>query len=90
MGMNINLTPQLEDLVRQKVASGLYSSAREVVREALRLRREGPGLRRQARSAAPRYSRGARQRAGGAVRSGEEIKRPGRVRQSSSKADVRD
>ncbi len=37
MGMNINLTPQLEDLVRQKVASGRYTSASEVVREALRL-----------------------------------------------------
>jgi antitoxin ParD1/3/4 len=37
MTMNINLTPHLEDLVRQKVASGLYSSASEVVREALRL-----------------------------------------------------
>jgi antitoxin ParD1/3/4 len=35
--MNINLTPQLEGLVRQKVASGLYNSASEVVREALRL-----------------------------------------------------
>ena len=37
MTMNVNLTPQLEDMVRQKVASGLYSSASEVVREALRL-----------------------------------------------------
>ena len=37
MGMNVNLTPQLEDLVRSKVASGLYTSASEVVREALRL-----------------------------------------------------
>jgi antitoxin ParD1/3/4 len=37
MTMNINLTPQLEALVRQKVASGHYSSASEVVREALRL-----------------------------------------------------
>jgi len=35
--MNINLTPQLEQLVRQKVSSGLYNSASEVVREALRL-----------------------------------------------------
>ncbi len=35
--MNVNLTPQLEDMVRQKVASGLYASASEVVREALRL-----------------------------------------------------
>ena len=37
MPMNINLTPQLEELVRTKVASGLYNSASEVVREALRL-----------------------------------------------------
>lgn len=37
MPMNINLTPQLEDLVRSKVSSGLYNSASEVVREALRL-----------------------------------------------------
>jgi len=35
--MNVNLTPQLEALVRQKVESGLYGSASEVVREALRL-----------------------------------------------------
>lgn len=37
MGMNINLTPQLEEMVRRKVTSGLYTSASEVVREALRL-----------------------------------------------------
>ncbi|MFP5468252.1 MAG: type II toxin-antitoxin system ParD family antitoxin [Alphaproteobacteria bacterium] len=37
MTMNINLTPQLEAMVREKVAGGLYSSASEVVREALRL-----------------------------------------------------
>ena len=37
MTMNINLTPQLENLVRSKVTSGLYNSASEVVREALRL-----------------------------------------------------
>ncbi|MGA0838791.1 MAG: type II toxin-antitoxin system ParD family antitoxin [Pseudomonadales bacterium] len=35
--MNIDLTPQLEEWVRLKVASGLYSSASEVVLEALRL-----------------------------------------------------
>ena len=34
MGMNVNLTPQLEEMVRNKVASGLYTSASEVVREA--------------------------------------------------------
>ena len=36
MGMNVNLTRQLEELVRSKVASGLYTSASEVVREALK------------------------------------------------------
>ena len=40
MGMNVNLTPQLEELVRAKVASGLYTSASEVLREALRLLEE--------------------------------------------------
>ena len=40
MPMNVNLTPQLEEMVRQKVASGLYASASEVVREALRLMEE--------------------------------------------------
>jgi len=37
MAMNISLTPQLEEMIRQKIASGSYSSASEVVREALRL-----------------------------------------------------
>jgi len=45
MGMNVNLTPQLEDLVRRKVASGMYTSASEVVREALRLMEEQDQLR---------------------------------------------
>ena len=45
MGMNINLTPQLEEMVRQKVVSGLYTSASEVVREALRLMDEKDRLR---------------------------------------------
>ena len=43
--MNVNLTPQLEELVRQKVNSGLYTSASEVVREALRLMDEKDRLR---------------------------------------------
>ena len=45
MGMNVNLTPQLESLVRSKVTSGLYTSASEVVREALRLMDEQDRLR---------------------------------------------
>ncbi len=35
--MNVNLTPALEKLVQTKVKTGLYNSASEVVREALRL-----------------------------------------------------
>ena len=45
MGMNVNLTPELDTLVRRKVASGLYGSASEVVREALRLMVEKDQLR---------------------------------------------
>jgi antitoxin ParD1/3/4 len=45
MGMNVNLTPQLEALVRAKVDSGMYTSASEVVREALRLMDEQDRLR---------------------------------------------
>ena len=45
MGMNVSLTPKLEEWVRQKVESGLYNSASEVVREALRLMEENERLR---------------------------------------------
>jgi antitoxin ParD1/3/4 len=35
--MNVSLTPELEQFVQEKVKSGRYLSASEVVREALRL-----------------------------------------------------
>jgi antitoxin ParD1/3/4 len=35
--MNVSLTPELEVLVNTKVASGMYNSASEVVRDGLRL-----------------------------------------------------
>lgn len=38
--MDITLTPQLEDLVKTKVASGLYDSTSEVLCEALHLLEE--------------------------------------------------
>ena len=38
--MNVSLTPHLEELVKKKVDSGLYGSASEVMREALRLLEE--------------------------------------------------
>ena len=43
--MNVSLTPTLEELVQQKVATGLYNSASEVIREALRLLEERDQLR---------------------------------------------
>lgn len=45
MPINVNLTPLLEEMVRQKVKSGLYTSASEVIREALRLMGEQDSLR---------------------------------------------
>ena len=35
--MNVSLTPELEKAVKEKVDSGLYNNASEVIREALRL-----------------------------------------------------
>jgi antitoxin ParD1/3/4 len=87
MGMNINLSPQLEDLVRQKVASGLYTSASEVVREALRLMDEKDRL----LGAKPKQLRDDIQEG---IDSGpalpwdpEEIKREGRARKAAPKLE---
>ena len=44
--MNVSLTPELESLVNEKVKSGNYNSASEVVREALRLLKEQDELKR--------------------------------------------
>lgn len=38
--MNVSLTPELDDWVHQKVKSGFYNSASEVIRESLRFLRE--------------------------------------------------
>jgi len=46
LGMNVSLTPELEKLVSEKVKSGNYTSASEVVREGLRLLRDQDDLRR--------------------------------------------
>ena len=37
MSINVSLPPELELRVRQRVESGMYGSASEVIREALRL-----------------------------------------------------
>jgi antitoxin ParD1/3/4 len=38
--MNVSLTSELEQYVQEKVSSGLYYSASEVIREGLRLLKE--------------------------------------------------
>lgn len=43
--MDVKLTPELERLVSDKVASGLYTSESEVIREALRLLKDRDELR---------------------------------------------
>jgi len=79
MGMNVNLTPQLEEMVRQKVESGLYSSASEVVREALRLMDEQDRLR-AAKLDQLRQGIGAGLNSGPATAwDAEQIKRDGRT-----------
>jgi antitoxin ParD1/3/4 len=42
--MNVSLTPALEKFVAQKVQSGLYQTASEVIREGLRLLEERDAL----------------------------------------------
>ncbi len=46
--LNVSLTPELEQFVQSRVASGRYQTASEVIREGLRLLEE----RKQAREAA--------------------------------------
>ena len=43
--MNVSLTPELENIVDQKVKSGQYNSASEVVREGLRLLQQRDDMR---------------------------------------------
>jgi len=70
--MNVSLTPELEQFVQSRVASGRYQTASEVVREGLRLLEE----REQEREAATRelrakIQRGVRQADRGEILDGE-------------------
>lgn len=42
--MNISLTPYLEGYIKQKVATGMYNSVSEVIREAIRLMEDQDSL----------------------------------------------
>ena len=48
--MNVSLTPELERVVNEKVESGMYQTASEVVREALRLLKERDDARQRLRA----------------------------------------
>ena len=59
--MNVSLTPELEQLVHEKVKTGMYQTASEVVREALRLLKERDSfeaLRREVREGFAQIERG--------------------------------
>jgi antitoxin ParD1/3/4 len=82
MGMNINLTPQLEEMIRQKVDSGMYNSASEVVRDALQLLDEKDRLRAaKLDRCGKRFKRGLGSPATAWDR--EEIKRKGRAKRAT-------
>jgi antitoxin ParD1/3/4 len=81
--MNVSLTPELERLVAEKVESGRYTSASEVIREALRLLEEQDRLK-QSRLAAVRQKidRGLKQLDGGQGISAQEARSRLRRRRS--------
>lgn len=83
MGMNINLTPHLENMVRQKVDSGLYTSASEVVREALRLMDEQDSLRAAKLEQLRKDIRAGLDSGPATEWNPEQIKREGRARRQS-------
>ena len=72
--MNVSLTPKLEKAIREKVESGLYNNASEVIREALRIahrqEQENDWLKREAAIGYAQLEAGERTR----VKSKEEFK----------------
>jgi antitoxin ParD1/3/4 len=64
--VNISLTPELDRLVQQKVESGLYQTASEVIREGLRLLHDRDAIHeQQLRNLRRRIDRGLKQLDGG-------------------------
>jgi antitoxin ParD1/3/4 len=86
MTMNINLTPQLEQLVREKVSSGRYTSASEVIREALRLMEEQDRLRAMKMEQLRREIREGLESGRATSWNVEEIKREGRKQLATRRA----
>jgi antitoxin ParD1/3/4 len=79
--MNISLTPELERLVDEKVKSGRYASASEVIREGLRLLEEKEALRQERLAVVQgKIKRGLEQLDQGLGLTGEDARR--RIRRS--------
>lgn len=74
--MNISLTPELEKMVDDKVKTGRYTSASEVIREALRLFGDYEEARQRGIAELNRkIEEGLAQASRGEVMSGEESRR---------------
>ena len=86
MPINVNLTPFLEEMVRQKVKSGLYTSASEVVREALRLMEEQDSLRKAKLDTLRQDIRAGIESGTATAWDAEEIKKTVRKRRTATKA----
>lgn len=72
--MNVSLTPELEQIVRLKVESGLYNSSSEVVREGLRLLQQRDQMReRKLEALRQEIQKGIDDLEAGRVRDGGEV-----------------
>ena len=77
--LNVSLTPELEQFVQSRVASGLYQTASEVIREGLRLLEE----RERAREAALEELRAKIRRGAEQADRGELLEGPNAGRKTS-------
>lgn len=88
--MNVSLTPELEQLIEQKVKTGMYSSASEVIRAGLRLLQEHDDIRLVQLEQLKRDVReGIKQGKSGAVVDGAEVFRELRERNKNYKKTKR-
>jgi len=72
--LNVSLTPELEKFVKERVKSGRYQTASEVVREALRLLEVHEQDKQEALARVKaKLQRGLEQAERGEVRDGEEV-----------------
>lgn len=82
--MNVSLTPKLEKMVQKKVASGLYNSASEVIREALRwMEQKEKVMELKLKELRQKVSKGLEQADQGMLLEGEEVFRKLRMRNKS-------